>query len=277
MAVSDLTSIIGRLLPEPAAGLLAGILFGTKATLSGGLYDDLIKTGTLHVIALSGMNITIVEKIVCNSLLRFVSRRIASLLTIVVIIGYILFVGPSPSVVRAGIMGSMSLIAVWMGREMIGIFALVTAGFVMVLFDPALVGNLSFQLSFLATFGMLIFGKQYVRKKDRQTSDSFPRYLFFQMKQWVTEEFQVTASAQVLTIPLIFLLFHRISLISPLTNMLIGWTMMPVTILGFITIAVGSVSVWLAQFPAWLTWVILQYDIAVIHMTALIPFSSLGW
>src|SRR3990170_8905563 len=112
MTVESATGIINQLLPEPHAGLLAGIVFGTRATLSKELTDALIKTGTLHIIALSGMNITIMTGLVESMLRPLVSRRLAILITIVLIIMFIVFVGPSPSIIRAGIIGCIGLIAI---------------------------------------------------------------------------------------------------------------------------------------------------------------------
>jgi competence protein ComEC len=110
--VSGLTSIINELLPEPHAGLLAGLLFGTKSTLPRDFYTALIASGTLHIVALSGENITIMESLIGMILLPLVGKRIASFLTIVMIMWFVWFVGPSSSIIRAAIMGSLSLIAV---------------------------------------------------------------------------------------------------------------------------------------------------------------------
>src|SRR3972149_10147107 len=116
MTVATLTGIMNQLLPEPHAGLLSGILFGTRATLVPELVTALIRSGTLHIVALSGMNITILTNVIGVMLLPFFKRWIASVLSILVIAGFIAFVGPSPSVIRAGIMGSISLIAIVFGR-----------------------------------------------------------------------------------------------------------------------------------------------------------------
>src|SRR5688572_1955887 len=103
MTVSDVTAIISQLLPEPQAGLLAGILFGIKANFSTAVRDALVITGTLHIVALSGQNISILIGVVHFFLLRFCRRPIANIVSILIIIGFIWFVGPSASVIRAGI------------------------------------------------------------------------------------------------------------------------------------------------------------------------------
>ncbi len=158
ITVTTFTSILNQLLPEPHAGLLAGILFGTKATMSRELTDALIRTGTLHIVALSGTNITILTGIINFSLLWLVGRRFASALTILLITGFIWFVGPSPSVIRAGIMGGISLLAIIFGRQTWGLLAWMLAVSTMLLLNPEWITDLSFQLSAMATLGIILFG-----------------------------------------------------------------------------------------------------------------------
>jgi competence protein ComEC len=265
ITVATFTSVINQVLPEPHAGLLAGILFGTRATLSADFLDALTTTGTLHIIALSGMNISILADLSILTLLRFVSRRIASLFTILIISGFVWFVGASPSVVRAAIMGSLTLFAVLSGRQNWSIFCYFLTISVMLLVKPDWIGSLSFQLSALATLGIILFGG-----KSAVPSKNF-------IKSFIDDSLRVTLAAQVFTIPLILFTFRRISLVSPLTNILIGWTIAPVTALGMITAILGWIFLPLGYVFAWVSWVLLEYLILVVQWTAKMPFSSLGW
>lgn len=258
MTVATFTAILNQLLPEPHAGLLNGILFGTKATIPKDFMDALIATGTLHIVALSGMNITILESLIAGTLLPLVGRRIASALTILLIIGFIWFVGFSPSVIRAGIMGSMALIAIIFGRQKWSLFFFILTCAIMLLVHPAWITDLSFQLSAGATLGIILFGPKH-------------------QSNVLMENLRVTLAAQTFTIPLIFFTFRRISLISPLTNVLIGWIIQPLTALGLVVAVLGWIFLPLGQIFAWAAWVCLAYVILVIEWTAKIPFSSLVW
>lgn len=258
MTVATFTAIINQLLPEPHAGLLNGILFGTKAALSRDLYDALVATGTLHIVALSGMNITILESVIAKTLGYFLNKRITSVLTILLIIGFIWFVGLSPSVIRAGIMGSMALIAVIFGRQTWSIFFFAVTCVIMLLVHPAWIGDLSFQLSAGATLGIILFG---------------PRV----QKNVLIDTLYVTLAAQTLTIPITLLTFRRISIISPVTNVLIGWIIQPLTVAGLIVAVLGLIWLPLGQVAAWIAWVFLEYLILAIELTAKLPFSSLNW
>jgi competence protein ComEC len=116
MTLDTLTALVNSLIHEPQAGLLNGFC-GVKATLSEDLQNALITTGTLHIIALSGMNISIIVGFVNLFLLRFVRRPIANVATVFIIIGFIGFVGVSPSVIRAAIMASITLLGMNFGRQ----------------------------------------------------------------------------------------------------------------------------------------------------------------
>ena len=93
----------------------------------------------------------------------------------------------------------------------------------------------------------------------------------------VADNLRVTLAAQVFTIPIIILQFHRISLISPLTNVLIGSLIEPVTVLGLALVAAGVIWMPLANVLAWITWVPLQFIILMIVWTGRIPFASFSW
>lgn len=319
MNLATFTAIINQLLPEPHAGLLNGILFGTKATIPKEFMDALIGTSTLHIVALSGMNITILESIIADTLLPFIGRRWASALTILLIIGFIWFVGLSPSVIRAGIMGTLALIATIFGRQRWSLFFYAITCAVMLAINPSWIGNLSFQLSALATLGIILFGGkgamvagpaarvlpsdvltkttsslgtssdhtnifrqlfksrwQGLRALDGRPTPRVTKVILF-LYSLIADDLRVTLAAQSLTLPIMIFTFRRISFISPVTNILIGWIIQPITVLGFIVAILGWVWLPLGQVVAWFTWVLLQYMILIITWTAKLPFSSITW
>lgn len=258
MTLDTCTALINSLIHEPQAGLINGILFGVKATLSSQLRDALITTGTLHIIALSGMNISIITGFVNLFLLRFVRRPIANLATSLIIIGFISFVGISPSVLRAAIMAGITLLGVSFGRQTWPLLVWVLAVIIMLVLNPLWIFELSFQLSVMATLGILLFGS----KKSSNI---------------LYDDLRITFAAQVFTIPIIMFQFQRISLVSPLSNILIGWLIGPITILGFVMVAVGLIWMPLGYIMALILWVPLTFVIEVIQLTAKLPFASIGW
>lgn len=257
--VSSLTGVLARLLPEPHAGLLSGILFGTRATMTKELIDAFVTTGTIHIVALSGQNLSIFTGTLASWLSSLVSRRIASLLIIFMLVGFLWFVGPSPSIVRAVIMGSLTLLAVIFGRRNLSLFSLLLAVSIMLLLNPLWISDLSFQLSVLATLGIILFG-------GAGRSANF-----------VVSELRITLAAQLLTTPLIFFHFHRLSLIAPITNVLIGWTMPFIMGFGWMAAIAGYLWLPLGFLPAWCSWVLLSYVLRIVEVTAKVPFAGIAW
>lgn len=292
MTVEDLARVINELLPEPHAGLLSGITFGTKASLAPALYDQLVTTGTLHIVALSGFNITILTSIVNVTLLPILGRRWSSLVTIGIIAGFIQFVGPSPSIVRAGIMGSVALLSVVFGRQQWALLSWIIAAGVMLLVDLSLIGNISFQLSIAASLGIILFSRSsgMVLKDEKavrigqdggkngaiQRRSASLLYYTSPIASFLRDDLRVTLAAQVFTTPLVFVHFQRISLISPVSNILIGWAIGPVTILGICAAIGGYVFPLVGKIIAVIAWVFLEYILKSIELTAQIPFASVG-
>jgi competence protein ComEC len=257
--------VINRLLPEPHASLLNGILFGVKASMPTEFYQALITAGVLHIIALSGMNISILVNLLARMILRL-GRKRSILLTMASIWGFVWFVGFSPSIVRAAGMGCVSLLAVYLGRQHYGLLSLILISMIMLLFDWNLLKSISFQLSFLATLGIILAGG----KTQCQNTDGVKQSLV----SAVHENLRLTLSAQLFTLPVILFNFRRLSLIAPLANILTEWIMQPVMVLGFVTAISGLIWRPLGIIPAWVVWVPLTYFITVVQWLAKIPFAS---
>jgi len=259
-------SVINQLISEPQASLLNGILFGVKSQMPKELFYALRDTGVLHVIALSGMNISILIDILAK-LTLFLGRRVSIIVTILSIFGFVMFVGPSSSVVRAAIMGAMTLVAIYFGKRAWSLLSLFLASGIMLLVRPEWLKEISFQLSFLATLGVILANNVIKRERSLRLS----KQLIFGFK----ENLAMTLSAQIFTMPIIVYNFHRISLIGPVANLAIGWVVQPIMILGFIVAIVGWVWLPLGYIPAWIVWVPLTYFINVIEVLATIPGASL--
>lgn len=280
-SVPGLTQVLGQLLPEPHAGLLTGLLFGTKSMLSRDFYQALIATGTLHIIALSGMNISIIMDMIAGSLQWRFGRRGASLISIIGIVWFVWFVGASATIIRAAIMGSISLISVIFGRQYWALLSWMLAVGIMLLLNLSWIVDISFQLSALATLGIVLFGR-VERRSVEVTSKVFDRAsasVLSTRSLWslAKDNLHLTFAAQVFTIPLILFHFHRISFISPLANLAIGWVVAPLTILGWATAVVGWIFLPIGQVFGWISWVLLEYVIRVIYITSTIPMASFGW
>jgi len=244
-------SILEKNLPEPMSSLAAGILLGVKGQMPKDFYTALVNTGTLHIVAASGYNVTIVASVIMNVLNGLVGKTLGVGFGVLGIIIYVLIAGAGASVVRAGIMGSLTLVAFYFGRPTEAKRLLYIAAGVMLLLDPAMIFDIGFQLSFLATFGLLYL--EPVFKK-------LPKQPF------LAEYLYPTLAASIATLPVILYQFGRVSYISPLVNMLV----LPVVplIMGItaVVIGVGVILPGIGQIISWVLYPLLWYMVEVIRL-----------
>lgn len=252
MSPEIFTNVINSYLPEPHASLLNGILFGIPLYSSGTFYEALKHVGLLHIVVLSGMNITLLASF-CVSLLSSFSKIASVLITIFLIIIFIIFVGPQAPIVRAGIMGILTLVATVLGRKNIALYSLFTSGLIIALFMPEWIKSISFQLSFTATLGIILFS---------HTTNNY-----------IKDSLRTTLAAQLLTTPIIFFYFKQISLISPLSNLLVLWLIEPLMILGFLTAIGGTVIPIAGKLLSWLCFGLLHFFITTVYFLDHIPYG----
>lgn len=245
---------------EPQASLLAGITLGSKEELPESFKDSLIQTGTIHVVVVSGYNISVVAGFLVG-LSRFIKRRYATIFALFVIAFYTLLVGAEPPAVRAAIMASVTFSAVTLGKQKIPLYSLAIAAIVMILISPIVITEVGFQLSFLATMGIILFQKQLLK------------LLSFLPKPF-SEDLSTTVAAQSLVVPVIFYHFGSVSAISPVANATTLWTIPIATVLGFIFIGSSFILPVLAQVVSWLTWSFLLIFTSLISIFSKLPIAS---
>ena len=273
----DLSSALASALPEPQASLGQGILLGERSALPQDLKDDLNATSTSHIIALSGYNVTLLAGLVIGAFAWLIGRRRAAILALAAIAGYTLLTGASPSLVRAAIMGALYLTATLLGRPNSGLVSLLVAAAVMAGLQPTVVRDVSFQLSFAATAGLIVL-VPLMRERIDAASERvtwLPEPPRRGVASALYEIAIVTAAASVVTLPLIALHFQRISLVSLPANLLV-LPAFPYILLSSTFVAVaGLASSTLAHVAGYCAWLGLSYMIAMVRLMAAVPFASL--
>jgi len=226
---SRLADLIGSYLPTPEAELVSGTLWGEKANLPKGFSSNLKRTGTIHMIVVSGYNIAVVAALLLG-VFKVLGRRAAFLLTITGIAVYTLMTGAEAPSVRAAIMGGIAVLGQTLGRQQLSLRLLVIAAVIMLLINPLYIEDLGFQLSFMATLGIILFGNTRkppvgaVQESPPLREHSDVPLLELVQKSTILQELRTTLAAQVLTLPILAASFGQVSLISPLANLLVGWT-----------------------------------------------------
>lgn len=206
---------------QPYSGLLVGIIFGIKSLLTDQVTRSFRITGIAHIVAASGMNVTLVAGFLFTLLGSLVRRRLALLGSLAGILLYTAISGFDPSIVRAALMGSIAFSASYFGRQYDSLYVLFLVAAVMLLWDPLLLVDVGFQLSILATAGILVLKPSLFGSS------------------WVSDDLGTTISAQIATLPILLNTFGQYSLLSLLANLLVLWTIPLITIVGGVGVLVG--------------------------------------
>jgi competence protein ComEC len=222
---------IDAALPEPEASLLAGLLVGSDQGAPEGFRQALVASGTTHIVVVSGYNITLVAGVLA-AVVR--SRAAWSLAT--PLLGLWLFAllaGGGAPTLRAAIMATAYLLVRWTGRAADALLALALAATMMIAIDPTLVTDLSFQLSSLATLGLITLQPRVV-------------VLLRWLPAWIRDPLACTLAAELVTLPIIAQTFHQVSVVSPISNILVA----PLIPLATIAGAIGAALILLSPFTS---------------------------
>ena len=253
------------------AALLSGILLGIDSDISPCLARAYQQTGTGHIIAISGFNIAIVAGLLGFLFRKAFIRWKAALLAIIGIAFYTLLVGANPSVVRAAIMGSLVILAQLIGRPSAGINLLLMTAAIMCTFNPYLPWDVSFQLSFLATLGLVLFAEPLTRGVSAWTERKIKFLPLRKTCLYLMDIFLLTLAAQAMTLPVLAYHFQSVSLSALLANFLVLPVQAAVMVIGLAAVALGVVWLSLGVIPGWLASLLARYTNAMVTLLAKIP------
>ncbi len=266
---------VNRLVPDPQAALLSGILLGNDNGIAPDLAEAFRITGLTHIIAISGFNIAILIAILVSVSDPFLSRRGAVGFAVAGVAGYTLLVGADASVVRAAIMGGIYLVANrLLGRPNFAYASLFLAGFIMTLLRPFTLLDVGFQLSFTATLGLMLYADPFTRWTRRRLLRWFNRDTVRAVMGLISESVLITLAAQVLTLPLMAAYFGQLSLISLPANALILPAQPGVMIWGGLAALTGMVVPAIGQLFGWVAWLFLAYTIELVRLFATVPGAA---
>src|SRR5207253_408854 len=258
-----LAAPLRHLLPEPEGGIVRGIVLGERAAVDADLASAFARSGTSHLLAISGFNMTLVATSVALLARGRVPPAITATLTVACVLAYSVLVGLAPSVARAAVMAVVASLGLAFGRRPATDNALALAVATMVGIDASASGAVGFLLSAPATGGLLYLG------------DPISRRLAF-LPRAIREGLATTLAATLPTLPIIAAVFGRISLVSPLANLLAVPPFPPLMLTGAATAAVGALSPDLARAPALVTYGLAVVLRVVVESSAGLPLASLA-
>ncbi len=255
---------IETLIPEPASSLLSGVLLGIQDSLGKDLEEIFRRVGIIHIVVLSGYNITVVAESLIG-IFSFLRRRVALSIGAIGIVLFSLMVGATPSVLRASAMALLVLLSKFTGRTYAVGRALLLAACAMVLWNPSvLVFDTSFQLSFLSTIAII-----WISPLVKQGLAKVPE------KFGLREVVSATLATQIFVLPLLLYKMGQVSLVALPVNVLVLGFIPPIMLLGFIA-GLFQFVLHIVAFPfAFLAYLLLMYVIQVATFSSTLPFASI--
>jgi competence protein ComEC len=264
---SGLRDASRAVLDEEPAALLPGLVVGDTSGVGADLDHDFRTAGLTHLLAVSGSNVAFVlgAVLLLARGLRLGPRTVA-VLALLALVGFVVLARPSPSVLRAGAMGGVAILALALGRTRSVVPALAATVVVLLLVDPALAVDAGFALSVLATGALVLLAPVIVTALRRRG-----------VPPGVAEALAVPLAAHVVTAPVVAGLSGEVSLVAVLANLLAAPVVAPATVLGVLAAVLAPwwtagahAAVWLAgPEVSWLVW--------VAHRCAAVPGASLDW
>jgi competence protein ComEC len=250
---STIESVYRLTLSDIDSSLLLGIVFGIQGNMPKEFSQDLQKTGVTHVIAASGMNVTLVAGFLIAFFGKLTKKRTAIIFSLFGLLVYALFAGLQASILRATLMGICVFSAQLLGRQYHSLYVLFVVGFIMLVVSPQLLFDIGFQLSFLSTLGIITLQP------------------LIPGKNILSEDIITTISAQITTIPILLINFGQYSLLSVLVNALVLWIIPFLMLLGSFAAFIGLFMPFLAKPILFLSLPMLWYFEAVVSFFASLP------
>lgn len=253
-------------LHEPYSSLGVGIITGSKRSMPEDIANDLSVAGLTHIVALSGFNVTIIIMAITAILSCFLHKKKIFLIGILLVLAFVVMTGASPSVIRAGIFSLLILFGRTLGRKAYQTNVLLLTAVIMLALNPfILADDLGFQLSFLAFCGIIYLSPVLAKSIESSIIRFLPKYI----KAPLVE----TLSAQIMVLPLISFAFGKISLIAPISNVLVLWVIPLAMLLSIIAGTVAIIVPYLGIYLAYIAWPTLYYIVMVAKTSAKLPWA----
>ncbi|MBX3065853.1 MAG: ComEC family competence protein [Anaerolineae bacterium] len=261
--------VIYKVLPSPSSDFMAGILLGDDSGFAPEVSESFRKTGTSHLLAISGANMVVVIGLLHAIFSRLIKKpRAVVVVSITGIVLYTIFVGASASVVRAAIMSSLGLIAQRVGRRSDALTSLAATFMLLTIINPNSAFDLGLIFSTAATLGLLLYLPPLQKWTEALLHRLFHAETAQKIASVLADVILIGLAAQIIVLPLMIFFFQEFSLVSFPVNILVAPVQAPIMILGIVMMFLGMIWLPLGQIVAWLVQLPLIYMLSVIRSAA---------
>jgi competence protein ComEC len=241
-------------LSQPALGLYLGIVIGDRGYLDGSIRDEFMVTGTIHLLSISGSHLGLVAIVVFVTIRRgllllpggwllrlsrrMTATRVATVATIVPVVGYACLAGAELATLRSLIMVLVALVALWLGQERRIFHALAAAAIVLLLLDPQAVFDISFQLSFVSVLAIAVW-MVWPRESWTDDNNEPTRSVVHKVWRWLLDAVTMSGIVTIATLPLVAYYFNQVPWLGVITNLVA----LPMTGAALVPLGLGA-GVW---------------------------------
>ncbi len=275
---NSLSQTLAEVLSEPQASLAQGVILGIRYNIPTEIRDDFTHTGTAHLLAISGLHLSIMAGILLSIGVWLFGRRryIYIWLALGTIWLYALLTGMHYPIVRGTIMASLFLSAMLLGRQRTAITSLAFAAAIMVGINPQSLWDAAFQLSFLAMAGLIFIAPPFMSLGRKAVNKALgEKGVGVSLANIVTDGFSVTLAAVIAVWPLVAHYFGIVSLVGPLATFLALPALPAIIATGTLAGLIGLFALPVAQVIGWLAWLFISYMLLIVTGFASLPISSI--
>ena len=281
---------MSNILDEEQGALCIGILIGDRENISDITEDNFKKSNLTHMLAVSGSHITYII-VALTTLLSKTNRKFSLIITIIFLLFFTVLTGFTASVLRASIMGILTLLASILHRKSDTINNLGISSIIILLYNPYLLVDAGFLLSYAGTIGIIFFSKKISNgisiivnkinpnllniEENNNSKILFVKSIIEKIILYVISSLSVTISANIVIIPIMAYMFSTISFTFWISNILAGSIMEVVTIFGFITYLISIVFPMLAEFLGIALNLFLTILLKIAEISSIIPGASI--
>ncbi|MEQ8170889.1 MAG: DNA internalization-related competence protein ComEC/Rec2 [Candidatus Eremiobacterota bacterium] len=257
--------IISELIPGQEGSLLAGMIFGTRSSAGDELIKKFQSTGTLHILAASGSNISILlVMIVCAGEILKISRRKSAIICIPVVIFYAFLAGGEPSIMRASVMSIVVLAGLIIEKEPDLLTSVFASAFLLLIMNPLGLYDTGFLLSFSSVLGIICF------------TPPLQKIFSFIPFRDVRNCLSVSLAAQLGVAPIVVYYFNELSPVAVFANLMIFMFVAFALVTGVFMLLVYPLSSFCAIILARISGVLVDYIIFIVNFLSEVPFASVN-
>lgn len=271
----QIKSNIDKVFEKEEAGMLKGLLLGDTSNIDEQVKENFRTANISHILAISGMHISYIIIGLTEILNKKIGKRGTKIIVIIILIIYMFITGASPSVLRATIMGIISISSNLVYRKNDIWTAISISLFIILIYNPYLIMNIGLQLSYLGTIGIILFNSLVLQILDNiKLKDKRCKKKKSKVTQKIKEILAVSISAQITILPLMLYHFNICGPYFILSNFFVSIIIGPIIILGFIFIIISFISSTFANILSIFLKIGIQMLIYISKVSSL-PFSKI--